>query len=187
MLSILIASIPQRIESLTVSIQRYELWAYKYELDIHVISLLDNKIMSIGEKRNLLVEISKLDYWVMTDDDDQLQEKYFELIGSAMKQFPDVITYNQSARINEDKTIIEFGLKNENQGFVKNGITKRPAWYCCTWRKQAVKDARFDSSLNWGEDDLFSRTANHLAKTSIHIPEICHDYQHDSHLTTAFK
>lgn len=190
MISILIPSIPQRLDRLKELIQKYESYISKYDLTMEIISITDNKRMRIGEKRNALVSLAKGEFWVMTDDDgDELTEAYFNTIRNMyfLSPAPDVITYLQSARINEDHSTVKFGLKNINEDLVKDGITNRPAWHCCTWRKEAVKDARFDSSLNWGEDDLFSRTANHLAKTEIHIPEICHIYQHDSATTAAFQ
>lgn len=187
MLSILIPSIPERIDKLKQVIALYESYIQKYDLNVQIVSFIDNKKITIGEKRNALVSLAQGMYFVMSDEDDQLTEKYFELIRGYIDQLPDVITYQQSARINDQKTIVEFGLGNTNEDFNPDGITKRKAWHCCTWRKEAVKDARFDSTLNWGEDDLFATTANRLAKTWVHIPEICHIYEHDSHLTTAFQ
>lgn len=186
MISILIPSIPQRLDRLKDLIQKYEAYISKYDLDMEIISLIDNKRMTIGAKRNALVDLANGEYWVMSDDDDGLTEMYFQKVPFYYAA-KDVITYLQSARINEDRSTVKFGLKNINEELVKDGITNRPAWHCCTWRKEAVKDARFASHLNWGEDDIFSRTANQLAKTEIHIPEICHIYEHDSNLTAAFQ
>lgn len=189
MISILIPSIPQRLDKLSHVINEYERCISKYQLDAEIISLVDNKRMTIGEKRNNLVSLAKGQFWVMSDEDDFLTDAYFSEMKTAIMfgHNPDVFTYLQSARINEDRSTVKFGLKNINEEFIKDGITNRPAWHCCTWRKEAVKDARFDSSLSWGEDDLFQRVANQLAKTEIHIPEICHIYEHDSHLTAAFQ
>lgn len=189
MISILIPSIPQRLDRLKELIQKYEAYISKYDLDMEIISIVDNKRITVGAKRNALVDLARGEYWVMSDDDDELTEIYFQTINSLYYSgsSPDVFTYLQSARINEDRSTVKFGLKNINEELVKDGVTNRPAWHCCTWRKDAVKDARFDSSLNWGEDDLFQRTANQLAKTEIHIPEICHIYEHDSNLTAAFQ
>lgn len=192
MISILIPSIPQRIDRLKELIAKYESYISLYNLDAEIISLIDNKRMTIGAKRNALVDLARGSYWVMSDEDDELTEVYFSQINKINEVYYegssiDVVTYLQSARINEDQSTVKFGLKNINEELVKDGITNRPAWHCCTWRKEAVKDARFDSSLNWGEDDLFQRVANQLAKTEIHIPEICHIYAHDSHLTAAFQ
>lgn len=188
MLSILIPSIPERMGQLRQTIERYQSYIDKYANTefVQIVSVVDNKKVSIGEKRNALVKLAAGDYWVMSDDDDSLTESYFFHLSGMMISGCDVITYLQSARINEDKSTVKFGLKNINEQLVKDGITNRPAWHCCTWRKNAIKEARF-APTNWGEDDLFQRTANELAKTEYHIPEICHVYEHDSNLTTAFQ
>lgn len=188
MLSILIPGIPERIDQIKWLTSLYQAYIDKYSLTdaVQILSIIDNKKVSIGAKRNNLVSLSDGKYWVMSDDDDVLSETYFSLIWDAMVQGPDVITYLQSARINNDRSTVKFGLKNINEELVKDGITNRPAWHCCTWRKEAIKEARF-ANKNWGEDDLFQRVANELAQTEYHIPEICHIYEHDSHLTTAFQ
>lgn len=185
-LSILIPSIPSRLDKLSNVMKLYSEYIMKYNLHplVEIVSIVDNRKRSIGQKRNDLVDIAKGQYWVMSDEDDQLTERYFELILPNINLQPDVITYLQSARINDDKSIVKFGLKNINEDFIPNGTTNRPAWHCCTWRTAAVREARF-ADKNWGEDDLFQRTANELAQVEIHIPEVCHVYEHDSNLTTA--
>lgn len=187
MISILIPSIPQRFDRLKELMNKYDIYATNYEVDVEIISIIDNKRMTVGAKRNALVGLAKGDYWVMTDDDaDELTETYFKVIKEYCTGV-DVITYLQEARINDDKTTVEFGLKNINEEFNTGGLTKRKAWHCCTWRKEAVIDSKFHSGLNWGEDSFFADAANEQAKTSIHIPQVCHIYQHDSHVTAAFQ
>jgi glycosyltransferase involved in cell wall biosynthesis len=188
LLSILIPSIPERIDQLKAVIEKYQSYIDKYDLNngVQIISFIDNKKITIGEKRNMLVSMAAGKYWVMSDEDDQLTEMYFQYFKCLLGKDVDVITYLQSAQINDDKSTVEFGLNNVNEDLIPNGITKRMAWHCCTWRKEAVKEARF-APINWGEDDLFARTANELAKTSYHFPEVCHIYRHDSTKTAAFQ
>lgn len=187
-ISILIPGIPERLERLKELIQKYQAYALMYSLDIEIISLVDNKRMSIGEKRNNLVDLAKGEYWVMTDDDaDELTQVYFERIGSAIEKNVDVITYKQHARINEDQTTVVFGLHYENQEFQKDGITKRPAWHCCTWKRDFISwCGAYFKDINYGEDEPFARHANERAKTSFHIDEVCHVYVHDSTKTASF-
>lgn len=186
MISILIPSIPQRLDRLKELIVKYESYISLYNVDAEIISVVDNKKMSIGEKRNALVDLSRGDYWVMTDDDlDELTEKYFALVPETC--IVDVVTYLQLARINHQSTTVEFGLRNINEDFIPDGVTKRKAWHCCTWKKEKIRDARFNSYKNWGEDSFFADIANELADNTIHIPEICHIYQHDSKTTAAFQ
>lgn len=189
MLSILIPAIPDRLEKLKDLINLYEFFIklYKLEGDVEIVSIVDNRKRSIGRKRNDLIEIAQGHYFVISDDDDRLTQLYFELIKKACETGVDVITYLQEARINDDRTLVRFGLKNENQEFKTNSITLRPAWHCCTWKRDFIlaHDIQFPE-INYGEDEPFARLANERAQTSHHIDAVCHVYVHDSTKTAAF-
>lgn len=186
-LSILIPSIPERLDSLRAIISTYESYIGRYGLTglVEIVCLCDNKKRSIGRKRTDLISLANGKYLVMTDDDaDRLTRRYFEKISAAIESDADVITYYQFARINNDFTFVDFRLRNENEYQNHLGITKRPAWHCCTWKTDVVKNIKFGDS-NYGEDDVFQREANKLAKTEYHIPDVCHTYEHDSDLSAA--
>lgn len=187
-LSVLIPSIPERLLDLRSLINTYKGYIERYHRtgEVEIISLCDNKMRTIGRKRTDLINLAMGDYVVMSDEDDFLTEKYFELIFIEIEKGVDVITYNQLARINHEYSIVHFAHNNPVEDFNKSGITRRPAWHCCTWRREIVKDIKFEEK-NWGEDHVFQELANKEAKTSSHLPEICHVYQHDSHLTAAFQ
>lgn len=186
-LSILIPSIPQRLPQLIDTIARYESLIEKYGLQgqVELLSFCDNKQRSIGKKRSDLIAMSQGEYIVISDDDDKLTRKYFELIMGVIDQGPDVITYHQFARINNEYTFVDFKLQNPVGDFVHMGITQRPAWHCCTWKREVVKDIQFPH-INYGEDHHWAMAANERAKKEIHISEICHVYEHDSDKTAAF-
>lgn len=184
-LSILIPSIPERLEKLNDVISFYESMIAKYSIDAEILSFTDNKKRSIGRKRTDLLRLAQGEYVVMSDEDDRLTRRYFEKIVEAMASGADVITYFQFARINDDYTFVNFRLRGENEYQNNAGITQRPAWHCCTWKRDVVKDIEF-SDTNYGEDDDWQREANRRAVTERHIPEVCHIYEHDSHLTAAF-
>lgn len=184
-LSILIPSIPERLDKLKYVIAFYESMIAKYGIDAEILSFTDNKKRSIGRKRTDLLRLAQGEYVVMSDEDDRLTRRYFENIVSAIDTKSDVITYSQFARINDDFTFVDFRLRGENEYQNNIGVTKRPAWHCCTWKRDVVKDIEF-SDTNYGEDDAWQREANRLAVTEHHIPEVCHIYEHDSHLTAAF-
>lgn len=185
-LSILIPSIPERLDQLKSVISFYESMIEKYNLtgQVELLSLCDNKKRSIGQKRTDLISLAKGEYVVMSDEDDRLTRRYFEKISAAMDTNSDVITYFQFARINDDFTFVDFRLRGENEYQNHIGITKRPAWHCCTWRRDVVKDIKFGDT-NYGEDDSWQREANKLAKTAYHIADICHIYEHDSDKSAA--
>jgi hypothetical protein len=186
-LSILIASIPERSERLQQVMALYERYIEKYQLEgVQVLSIVDNKKVSIGTKRYDLIYIAMGEFIVMVDDDDELTEVYFKEIFNYINGDYDVVTYKQLARLDKNYSFIHFGLRQHNDDLIPSGITIRMAWTCCTWRKSVVAQIPFDN-INWGEDSAWSRKANELAKNEIHINEVCHIYQHDSETTAAFQ
>lgn len=187
-LSILIPSIPERLQQLTALLAKYESYLTKYSLSdsVELLCIVDNKKRSIGKKRSDLIAMAQGEFVAMSDDDDEFTEIYFQEIGEKLSLNVDVITYWQYARINQEHTFVEFGLKLLVQDFNHKGVTKRPAWHCCTWKRDVVKDIQF-ADISWGEDHKFQEEANLKAQTEWHIPEICHIYNHDSHLTASFQ
>lgn len=185
-LSILIPAIPERMNKLSATLHWYNEHIEKYNLkeQVELLSIIDNKKRSIGRKRSDLIAIAQGEYVAMSDDDDYFTEAYFENIESAINEGQDVITYWQYARINKLHTFVSFGLRNDNQPEMNRGITCRPAWHCCTWKRDLIKDIMFGDS-NYGEDDKFATEANVIAKTEKFIDQVCHVYQHDSNLTAA--
>lgn len=185
-LSILIPSIPERLDQLKAVIAFYESMIEKHNLtgQVELLSFCDNKKRSIGQKRTDLISLAKGEYVVMSDEDDRLTRKYFERIAEAIESKCDVIVYYQFARINDLYTFVDFGRNFPVQYEVPMGVTLRPAWHCCTWRRSIVKDIKFGDT-NYGEDHEWAMAANDIAKSEYRIAEVCHIYEHDSHLSAA--
>lgn len=187
-LSVLVPSIPERLIELYNLLKTYQSYIDKYNLaeQVELLSICDNKKRTIGKKRSDLIAMAQGAYIVISDDDDQLTECYFMFIRSEIEKGADVITYDQLARINHEYSIVRFGHNNPIEDFNKSGITLRPAWHCCTWKREVVENIKFDNIM-WGEDSPWALMANKAAQTTSHIPEICHIYEHDAHLTASFQ
>lgn len=188
MLSILIPSIPERLTQLQTLIALYETYIEMYFLGgiVEIVSIVDNKTRSIGEKRKDLIRIARGKYFVISDDDDELMQAYFKNILVAISQDKDVVTYLQSAWINNDYSLVKFTHNGTNDEFQKDSVTNRKAWHCCTWKRDVVIAIDWDP-INWGEDSSWADRANAAAKTSWHINEVMHTYRHDSNKTAAFQ
>lgn len=184
-LSILIPAIPERIDAFRALYDKIS--AQINNRDVEIISIIDNKKRTIGQKRNDLISLASKEYLTMIDDDDDISVSFIEEIFAVMVGNTDVITFLQDAKINNLSTVVNFRLKNENEKFVSNGITQRPAWHCCVWKTSIAKQCYFDNNLNWGEDAPFSVMANQLAQTEYFIPKVLHFYTHNSNKTAAFK
>lgn len=186
-LSILIPSIPDRWEQLHSRLSAYQCWIDLYNLNskVELLSIIDNKERSIGRKRSDLITIAEGRYIVITDDDDILPSRYFQMIAAAIDTNADVITYQQNATINKEHSLVHFRLKAEIGEWIDGGDTIRPAWHCCTWKREVVKDIPFPH-INYGEDAPWAIEANIRAQTEHHIEEPLHYYYHDSTKTAAF-
>ena len=63
---------------------------------VEIISLCDNKEISIGEKRNRLLHMAQGEYVVMIDDDDWVADTYVEEILQALVGSPDCVGFQIS-------------------------------------------------------------------------------------------
>jgi len=150
------------------------------------LTLVDNKRRTVGEKRDALLRASRGQYVAFCDDDDWVRPNYVAKIVSAIQFNPgvDVITFSQHSQVNEHISEVCFGLGNPNQSFNPGGTTFRNAWHVCAWRRGLAVQSFFPAS-NYGEDWAYASRLCAVAKTSVHIPYILHEYHHSSATTEA--
>jgi len=176
-LSIAIPSISERLEQATILFRRLE-EMFKGEF-VEVLMFTDNKMRSIGEKRNDLKNLCKGKYIAQVDDDDKVTDKY-RLILEVIKRGTeaDVITFKQLAVINGTYSLIDFSLRNDNQEFQSSGITLRKPFHVCAWKRELVKDYDFPFT-SYGEDYGWIEQFIDKAKTEEGISEVLHEYHHN--------
>jgi glycosyltransferase involved in cell wall biosynthesis len=187
MLSILTPAVPSRLDQLRRLMA--ELARQIGDLPVEHLVFMDNKRRTIGEKRDNLLRAARGDYIAFVDDDDWVSPDYVaELLAATNPPSaprPDVVTFEQEARINDVTGRIVFGLGNENEHFKPNGIAKRNAWHVCAWRRSLAILSHFPA-VNFGEDWAFAKLLCGLKDlTSAHVPSVLHFYRHDSQLTEA--
>jgi len=92
-LSILICSIPRRSEMLKRLIEslRGQTLVLPNPADVEILYLVDDHQMSIGLKRNKLIEAARGKYTCFVDDDDRVWADYIAQIFDAMEDDPDCI------------------------------------------------------------------------------------------------
>jgi glycosyltransferase involved in cell wall biosynthesis len=148
--------------------------------------LRDNLLCGIGEARNKLLRAAGGKYITFLDDDDALCEGYFELVLANIEHDADVITYDQWASVDGETGRINCRLGHEVEPFRPDGVTKRPPWFWCAWRRE-LACAYAVPQVRRNEDVLWLRHLWDEAETEAHIPEILHRYNFSSAKTTLQK
>lgn len=166
--------------------------------DVEVISLMDNKLMSIGRKKQLLLQIARGKYTCIIDDDDDISSNFVYEICEAIQNNDgvDVICYDQEAIIEGVSYLVTTDINHpKNPPFEqlpqhpKNSLgeyvpCKRPPWQWCSWNTEFCNKFKFGDS-NWGEDSFFVENALKEVKTQYKINKILHIYKWSSKTSEA--
>ncbi len=83
-LSILICSVTERAHSLDMLLDEFERQCKEYPDDVEVLVKVDNKVLTIGHKRQMLLEESNGEWIVYFDDDDWPSPNYVKLVLQAI-------------------------------------------------------------------------------------------------------
>lgn len=183
-LSILIPCIPSRFDKAKNLI--YKLQENIADKKIEVLCLIDNKVKSIGEKRDDLVQVSNGKYFMFLDDDDDI-ENLNEVYEKTFLDV-DVITFKSECRnSNGSKFIVTHHLGNEiehtNDGNGNYIDCNRPPFHINAWNKK-YKEYRFPF-VSYGEDWGWLKQFVHLAKEESYIDKIVYKYNFDPIITEA--
>jgi len=138
---------------------------------IEIIYLRDNRQLTIGAKRQKLVDMSKGKYVVMWDDDDWIHPSGIEMIMKGIESDADVISYNYSADIGIDeetncdrKISIEYTNKLiDNILYVKPDC-KNPT------KRELINKIKF-RDISWSEEFFFKMDLAPYLKTEFKIEE----------------
>lgn len=151
-----------------------------------ILTFLDNRKRTIGEKRDDLVQLSRGDFVAFCDDDDDVSFDYIKRIGTAIKHATpstSVITFDQRVIVDGVESVCSFSLKHPNEPF-KQPKFRRSAWHVCAWRGSMARRVRFPAS-NYGEDWAWARHLVLDATGEIHIDAILHTYRYDQNVSEA--
>ena len=153
LLSIMIISIPSRIDSLKKLIQKLENQISEVEPhSVEILCLIDNKSKHIAEKRNDVLNASNGKFICCLDDDDDISDDYISSLISAIKTNldADVITFNQHCMINDEPMKVSFGMNNPVESLRRSPNGKlmdilRPPFHMCLWNTNIAKTEQFKS------------------------------------------
>jgi len=178
LLSILIPTIPGRSSKLAALLSCLDPQVAARD-DVELLVFRDNRRMTIGEKRNKLVQLAQGEYVAFVDDDDMVKSDYVEVICSELTQNePDVLCFVVTVRGygTHDKpcryhpSFEHVTLRNEYQ---------RKPNHLMVWKKQHAVSVPFPT-INHGED---TEWASKMAAKAVHVSVISralYVYQFDS-------
>jgi glycosyltransferase involved in cell wall biosynthesis len=179
--SVLILSIPNRVDKYLMPLYNKMLKQAEGHPEVEILCLIDNKSMTIGEKRQSMLNCARGKWIGFMDDDDGI---------SAMKNHPaDVITFDQHCSVNGEEFMVNFSMSNPHQAWVpRSGIKKilRPPYHMCFWKSEIAKEAKFKPS-SYGEDLAWCMEMYPKIKTETHIDRVLHQYLFDDRTSESIQ
>lgn len=195
-LSILIASTPEReemtnklVEELNKQIEFVHRNWLLGEIEIvedRSIRFLDGGL-SIGQKRDSLVQRAQGRYLCFLDSDESIAGNYVQTIVKLTENKADVITFRSFANLENYWCVVDMSLYHkENEQTSPDEICKRPPWHICPVKSHLAKIHKFNDS-NYGEDwDWFERVLKGCTSEA-KSNAIIHMYNHRSSISEADK
>jgi len=154
--------------------------------EVEVVIITDDKKMSIGKKRNLLVEFAKGDYVAHVDTDDAITGDYVSKLLEGIRSNADVINfqvlYHHNGKPDRKVLYDKDYISDAND---KDFFYRRPNHLMCFRRELAVQ-VPFPN-VSFGEDSIWATAIQPLIKTQHNIPEVLYHYLFDSEKTETQK
>lgn len=188
-LSILIPSIPERSDKLNAllnELKRQQKSLYDNHPTLGEVEILINEGsrfleggLSVGKKREALVQQASGRHLCFLDDDDKIYPNYLEELVRALQCNPDVVTFKSLFTCDYYCTVINMMLFEKNEEATPYKEVNRNAWHICPVRSSIAKKCEF-KDINDAEDwDWFKRVLEDINSAN-HIPAILHNYNHSS-------
>jgi hypothetical protein len=176
LLSILIPTVPGRETKL------YSLLAgldaqVRTAPDVELLVLRDNRGMTIGEKRNRMIQIARGDYVVFVDDDDAVTTDYVGVITEKLRvERPDVLCFSVTVRGHGPEKPCRYHPDFEHQN-LPTGYTRKPN-HLMPWRRDLALAVPFPA-LKVGEDTNWAAAIAPKAAKIATIARALYTYQYD--------
>ena len=175
-LSILLATVENRAELFAQL--HAELKRQSEGKPVELVVACDNKEISIGKKRQNLLEAATGDYIVYIDDDDWVAPDYVDQILAALETSPDGVGFEIMCTFNNGrpkKAIASMRYRHwaenvDGFDFVRGLYHKTPVK-----REIALKCGFPD--LRYSEDKVYAEKVMHLAKTEVFIAKQLYFYR----------
>lgn len=177
-MSILMLTIPNRADDMLL-LYEHLLRQVKDRKEVEILCLMDNKSMSIGEKRQSLLDMARGKWIGFLDDDDWVSDDYIDSLLGAMRDNPaDVITFDQQCSVNGHEFKVNFGWKNPHEAYdaaAKPELLRRPPYHMCMWRSKLAKNFKIRNTM-YGEDIAWVSAMLPFVQSETHLDKVLHYY-----------
>lgn len=160
LLSILIPSLPERMDSL-----RELLACIPNDPRIEILVLTDNRRRHVGAKRNAMMAMAQGQYAMHVDDDDLLAPGLSEKLLPELEHGVDVVGFDASVSFNGGPEFrVTTSLHGPNQqphdlGGGRYSDITRTFWHWSAWRTDFARQFKFPEEFGWTEDAFFLEQA----------------------------
>jgi len=143
--------------------------------DCEVLILTDNRQMSIGEKRNKLMNLASGDYVSFIDDDDTVERDYIPQILSKMATKPDCIVFDAIRFVNgrKDKQV-KYGIEYKQDSNTSQMYYRIPN-HLMVFKREIALQVPYQN-VSFGEDADFAKRVLPLIKTQERIDKVLYNY-----------
>lgn len=168
----------------------------KYEKKVEILSICDDRSIPLSMKRNMMQKMCSGKYFMHLDDDDSLDDTFCQSVVNHIenlpifqKNEPDVIGFNQLAKVNGSRFIVK---PNINRDFRLTPVERsksnqtgykefeRYPWQYSLWNKKFKKVYRTDVDTNAGEDvNWLKKITLEYPKHMSYIDRVLHVYNFD--------
>ncbi len=186
-LSVLVPSVHTRRVSFLPKILdqlygQYEALPKRDQDRVEILTLIDAKGISLGEKRNRMVAIAQGEYVVHVDDDDRVEPDYLASLLAATSAGSDAITFKASVTLNggAPKPCI-YSTRYTEDTNTSLEYHRMPNHITAVRRDLALQ-AGFPNK-NKGEDSAYAVLLRPLLVTETHIDRVLYHYDYDARTT----
>jgi len=186
LLSILIPTVPSRLEVFYTPLIKNLLKQSELYDEVEIIGFFDNKKRSIGEKRDVLLNLAKGKYLVFIDDDDRIADDYVKSIIEAIHNNinTDCIVFDCICCIDggELKKLCKYGIEFE-YGDINDGKEWRgkPA-HTMVYKSSIAKNHKY-KSIQCGEDVEWVLRACREIKIQTRLDKVLYYYDYSNSTT----
>lgn len=190
-LSILIPTIPERVEMFTklyndLHFQLEYMQTFHPSLGEIEILVDDSKRfldggISIGEKRQSLVQRAEGKYLCFLDDDESIAPHYLETLVRMCSSNADVMGFRAIVKLKTFWALVEMRFEYKHNEQISPDFTiRRPPWHMCPVKSVYAKLQQF-KKLNDAEDFEWMSRVLGMCKSSIFTDRILFQYNHGDH------